>query len=81
MGIHDNTVYTKDAFAHIGEKKVPLVAYDSNDDRIEIGEATVIGDKDGLRVVSVKIEDERYKDRVHMGVRDISIGEFQDAEE
>lgn len=81
MGIHEDAVYAKDAFSHIGEKKVPLVAYDRNDDRIEIGEATVIGDQNGLRVVSVKIEDERYKDRVHMGVKDISIGEFQDAEE
>lgn len=58
----------KGAFAHIKEQTVPLVAYAPDGSRIVIGEATVTGDAEGLKIVSTKIEDDKYKSLLEIEV-------------
>jgi hypothetical protein len=70
------TILTKEALEGIAEKKVPLVCYDSEGNRIVIGEATVSADDSGLRVDEVNIQNEDVAERLS-DVDGVSLGFIQ----
>lgn len=63
----------KGAFANIKEQTVPLVVYEADGTRVVIGEATVTGDDEGLKVVSTKIENDKFKSLLETDLNELSI--------